>query len=63
VPGQVRRGDPGHRLVGVADAPAPVVAQREGLGLGDLVGRGGRSCDGRKCVDAMVRMRQGYQSR
>jgi hypothetical protein len=27
---QALRGDPGHRVVGVVDAPAAVIAQREG---------------------------------
>jgi hypothetical protein len=38
---QALRGDPGHRGIGIVDAPPTVIAQREGEGLGDLVGRGG----------------------
>ncbi len=38
---QALRGDPGHHVVGVVDAPAAVIAQRAGEGVGDLVRGGG----------------------
>jgi hypothetical protein len=38
---QALGGDPSHRVGGVVDAPATVIAQREGEGLGDLVRGGG----------------------
>jgi hypothetical protein len=33
------RGDPGHRGIGVVDAPPPVKAECERQGLGDLIRR------------------------